>query len=144
MHACAFMTLRPSWIPRDHGSQQKTKAKVSINRLHIPTEQPQMSFFSSDAHAASGGWQGSSNETLPLQMSSAGSMLRSCSNDIGSEGLQPQLVRCAPFLSIAPYFRILYLLYLKVQTTIIWYPDVGTSIIYLSEGKDKYHILIRR
>jgi len=25
----------------------------------------------------------------------------------GSEGLQPQLVRCAPFPSIAPYFRML-------------------------------------
>jgi hypothetical protein len=25
----------------------------------------------------------------------------------GSEGLQPQLIRCAPFPSIAPYFRML-------------------------------------
>jgi hypothetical protein len=25
----------------------------------------------------------------------------------GSKGLRPQLVRCAPFLSIAPYFRML-------------------------------------
>jgi hypothetical protein len=59
--------------------------------------------------------------------------------DIGSEGLQPQLIRCAPFLSIAPYFRILYLsypkirmaiiAYPKVRTTIIWYPDVETSIV---------------
>jgi len=66
--------------------------------------------------------------------------------DIGSEGLRPQLVCCAPFPSIAPYFRILYLsypkiwmaivVYPKVQTTIIWYPDVETSIVYLSEGKE--------
>jgi hypothetical protein len=74
------------------------------------------------------------------------SSLRLCSNDIGSEGLWPQLVCCAPFLSIVPYFRILYLLYpkirmaiiayLKVWMTIVWYLDVGTSIVYLSEDKD--------
>jgi hypothetical protein len=73
-------------------------------------------------------------------------LLRSYSKDIRSEGLRPQLVRCAPFPSIAPYFRILYLLYpkirmaiivyLKVQTTIVWYPDVETSIVFLSEDKE--------
>jgi len=66
--------------------------------------------------------------------------------DIGSEGLWPQLVCCAPFPSIAQYFRILYLsypkiwmaivAYPKVQTTIVWYPDVGTSIVFLSEDKE--------
>jgi len=71
-------------------------------------------------------------------------LLRSLSIGFGSEGLQPQLVHCAPFPSIAPYFRILYLLYLKiwmaiiaypkVRTTIVWYPDVEASIVYLSGG----------
>jgi len=85
-----------------------------------------------------------------------GSLLRSYSNRFGSEGLRPQLVCCAPFLSIAQYFRILsvsypkirmaIVAYLKVWMTIVWYPDVGTSIItypkvrisivFLSEGKD--------
>jgi len=75
-----------------------------------------------------------------------GSLLRSYSKDIRSEGLQPQLVCCAPFLSIAPYFRTLYLSYPKIRmaivaypkvwTTIIWYPDVETSIVFLSEDKE--------
>jgi len=34
--------------------------------------------------------------------------------------------------------------YPKVWMTIVWYPDVGTSIVYLSKGKDKYHIPIQR
>jgi len=73
-------------------------------------------------------------------------VLRSYSKDIGSEGLWPQLIRCAPFPSIAPYFRILYLSYPKIQmaivaypkvrTTIVWYPDVETSIVFLSEDKE--------
>jgi hypothetical protein len=75
-----------------------------------------------------------------------GGVLRSYSKGIGSKGLWPQLVCCAPFLSIAPYFRILYLsypkirmaivAYAKVWTTIVWYPDVVTSIIFLSEDKE--------
>ncbi|KAG1839911.1 hypothetical protein DFJ58DRAFT_733127 [Suillus subalutaceus] len=32
-------------------------------------------------------------------------VLRPYSSSIGSEGLRPQLVRCAPFPSLAPYFR---------------------------------------
>jgi hypothetical protein len=36
-----------------------------------------------------------------------GLMLRSYSNRFGSKGLWPQLVRCAPFPSIAQYFRML-------------------------------------
>jgi hypothetical protein len=81
-------------------------------------------------------------------------LLRSYSNGIRSEGLQPQLVHCAPFLSIAQYLRKLYILcpkirmaivaYLKVWMTIIWYLKVRISIIYLSEGKDKYCIPIQR
>jgi len=73
-------------------------------------------------------------------------MLRLYSKDIGSEGLRPQLVHCAPFPSIAPYFRILYLsypkirmaivVYPKVRTTIVWYLDIETSIVFLSEDKD--------
>jgi hypothetical protein len=39
-------------------------------------------------------------------------LLRLYSNGIGSEGLWPQLVHCAPFLSIAQYFRKLYVSYL--------------------------------
>jgi hypothetical protein len=73
-------------------------------------------------------------------------LLRSYSRGIGSKGLRPQLVCCAPFLSIAPYFRLLYLSYLKiwmamvaypkVRMTFIWYPDVETSILFLSEDKE--------
>jgi hypothetical protein len=73
-------------------------------------------------------------------------LLRSYSNRFGYEGLWPQLVCCASFPSIALYFRILYLLYLKiwmaivaypkVRMTIVWYPDVKTSIVFLSEDKE--------
>jgi hypothetical protein len=56
-------------------------------------------------------------------------LLRSYSIGFGSEGLQPQLVCCAPFPSIALYFRILYLLYPKIQMAIIAYPKVWTTII---------------
>jgi hypothetical protein len=73
-------------------------------------------------------------------------LLRLYSNDIGSKGLWSQLIRCAPFPSIAQYFRKLYILclkilmaivaYLKVWTTIVWYPKVRISIIYLSKSKD--------
>jgi hypothetical protein len=69
-------------------------------------------------------------------------LLRSYSNRFKSKGLQPQLIHCAPFLSIAPYFRILYLsypkirmaiiVYPKVRMTIVWYLDVETSIVFLS------------
>jgi hypothetical protein len=63
-------------------------------------------------------------------------LLRSYSNRFGSEGLRPQLIRCAPFLSTAPYFRILYLSYPKIQMAIVWYPDVETSIVFLSKDKE--------
>jgi hypothetical protein len=73
-------------------------------------------------------------------------LLRSYSKGIGSEGLWPQLVRCAPFPSIAPYFRILYVSYLKIQmaivaypkvrTTIVGYPVIETSNVFLSEDKE--------
>jgi len=56
-------------------------------------------------------------------------LLRSYSNRFGSEGLRPQLIRCAPFPSIAPYFRILYLSYLKIQMAIEAYPKVWTTIV---------------
>jgi len=56
--------------------------------------------------------------------------------DIGSEGLWPQLVYCAPFPSIALYFRILYLSYPKVRVVSYSYLKIRISIIYLSEGKD--------
>jgi hypothetical protein len=56
-------------------------------------------------------------------------LLRSCSNDIRSEGLQPQLICCAPFPSIAPYFRTLYLSYPKMRMAIIAYPKVRTTIV---------------
>jgi hypothetical protein len=81
-------------------------------------------------------------------------LLRSYSNDIGSKGLRPQLVRCAPFPSIAQYFRMLYVLYLKIRMTIVaypkvwmtigWYLEVRISIVYLSKGKGKYCIPIQR
>jgi len=64
----------------------------------------------------------------------------------GSKGLRPQLVRCAPFPSIAPYFRMLWVsypkirmtivAYLKVRTTIVWYPGVEESNVFLSEDKE--------
>jgi len=47
------------------------------------------------------------DEDEDLFIKAKASVLRSHSNDIGSEGLRPQLVCCAPFPSIAPYFRIL-------------------------------------
>jgi hypothetical protein len=56
-------------------------------------------------------------------------LLRLYSKDIGSEGLRPQLVCCAPFPSIAPYFRILYLSYLKIWMAIVAYPKVQTTIV---------------
>jgi hypothetical protein len=70
-------------------------------------------------------------------------LLRSYSRGNGSEGLWPQLVCCAPFPSIAPYFRMLYVSYPKirmaiekVRTTIIWYPGREESNVFLSEDKE--------
>jgi hypothetical protein len=81
-------------------------------------------------------------------------MLRSYSNDIRSKGLQPQLIHCAPFPSIAQYFRKLYIsylkiwmvivAYLKVWMTIVWYPKVRISIIFLSEGMSRYQMEVYR
>jgi hypothetical protein len=56
-------------------------------------------------------------------------LLRSYSRSNGSEGLRPQLIRCAPFLSIAPYFRMLYISYPKIWMAIVAYPKVRTTII---------------
>jgi hypothetical protein len=56
-------------------------------------------------------------------------LLRSYSDDIGYEGLWPQLVCCAPFLSIAQYFRKVYVSYPKTQMAIVVYPKVQTTII---------------
>jgi hypothetical protein len=58
-----------------------------------------------------------------------GVLLRSYSRGNGSEGLRPQLVRCAPFPSIAPYFRMLYILYPKIQMANVAYPKVRTTIV---------------
>jgi hypothetical protein len=73
-------------------------------------------------------------------------VLRSYSRGNRSKGLWPQLVRCAPFLSIAPYFRMLYVLcpkirmavvvYPKVWTTIVWYLGIEGSSVFLSEDKE--------
>jgi len=73
-------------------------------------------------------------------------VLRSYSRGNGSEGLRPQLVCCAPFPSIAPYFRMLYVsypkirmanvAYPKVRTTIVWYPGIEESNIFLSKDKE--------
>jgi hypothetical protein len=64
----------------------------------------------------------------------------------GSEGLRPQLIRCAPFPSIALYFRMLQVLYPKirmavivypkVRTTIVWYPGIEEGNVFLSEDKE--------
>jgi len=64
----------------------------------------------------------------------------------GSKGLRPQLVCCAPFPSIAPYFRMLYVSYAKIRmavvaypkirTTIVWYPGIEESNVFLSEDKE--------
>jgi len=64
----------------------------------------------------------------------------------GSKGLWPQLVCCAPFLSIALYFRMLYISYPKIQmaivvypkvrTTIVWYPGREEGNVFLSEDKE--------
>jgi hypothetical protein len=56
-------------------------------------------------------------------------LLRSYSRGIGSEGLWPQLICCAPFPSIAPYFRILYVSYPKIRMAIVAYPKVQTTIV---------------
>jgi len=56
-------------------------------------------------------------------------LLRSYSRGIGSEGLRPQLVCCAPFPSIALYFRILYVSYPKIQMAVVVYPKVWTTIV---------------
>jgi len=56
-------------------------------------------------------------------------LLRSYSNRFGSEGLRPQLVCCAPFPSIAQYFRILSVSYPKIQMAIIVYPKVWMTIV---------------
>jgi hypothetical protein len=56
-------------------------------------------------------------------------MSRSYSKGIRSEGLQPQLVCCAPFPSIAQYFRKVYVSYLKIQMAIVVYPKVWTTIV---------------
>ncbi|KAG1848758.1 hypothetical protein DFJ58DRAFT_842855 [Suillus subalutaceus] len=73
-------------MPRDRGPQRKTKAKVpkpprgsglnpsgepATDQLRIPTEQPQMSSFTFDAHAPSAGWQGDTDSGLPTQMSAS-------------------------------------------------------------------------
>jgi hypothetical protein len=56
-------------------------------------------------------------------------LLRSYSNDIGSEGLRSQLICCAPFPSIAQYFRILYVSYPKIWIAIVAYPKVRMTIV---------------
>jgi hypothetical protein len=56
-------------------------------------------------------------------------LLMSYSNDIRSKGLRPQLICCAPFLSIAQYFRKLYVLYLKIWMAIVVYPMVQMTIV---------------
>jgi len=73
-------------------------------------------------------------------------LLRSYSRGNGSKGLRPQLVHCAPFPSIALYFRMLYVsypkirmavvTYPKVRTTIVWYPGIEESNVFLSEDKE--------
>jgi hypothetical protein len=65
------------------------------------------------------------------------SLLRSYSRGIGSEGLWPQLVHCAPFLSIAPYFRILYISYPKIQMAKVVYPKVRMTYCMISGYRDK-------
>jgi hypothetical protein len=47
-----------------------------------------------------------------------------CLKDIRSKGLQPQLVCCAPFPSIAQYFRKVYVLYPKIQMAKVAYPKI--------------------
>jgi hypothetical protein len=56
-------------------------------------------------------------------------LLRLYSIGFRSEGLWPQLICCASFPSIAPYFRILYLLYPKIWMAIVVYPKVQTTIV---------------
>jgi hypothetical protein len=60
-------------------------------------------------------------------------MLKLYSIGIGSEGLWPQLICCAPFPSTVLYFRVVYVAYLKIQMTIVLYLKAWTSIVLLSE-----------
>ncbi|KAG2051816.1 hypothetical protein BDR06DRAFT_1060326, partial [Suillus hirtellus] len=48
-----------------------------------------------------------SNPCFPSGTWHMWNLLRSYSCRIGSEGLRPQLVRCAPFPSTVPYFKVL-------------------------------------
>jgi len=70
-------------------------------------------------------------------------MLRLYSKGIGSKGFWPQLVCCAPLLSIAQYFRKLYVSYLKIQMAIVVYLKGLDDYCMISEGKDKYCMSIR-
>lgn len=58
-------------------------------------------------------------------------LLRSYSRVDGSEGLWPQLVRCAPFPSIALYLRNTIVSDPKIQMYNVWisegYPDNGKT-----------------
>jgi hypothetical protein len=56
-------------------------------------------------------------------------LLRLYSIGFRSEGLRPQLIHCAPFPSLALYFRILYLSYPKIRMAIVVYPKVWTTIV---------------
>jgi len=56
-------------------------------------------------------------------------VLRLHSNGIRSEGLWPQLIQCAPILSIAQYFRKLCVSYLNIRMAIVAYLKVQTTIV---------------
>jgi hypothetical protein len=68
-------------------------------------------------------------------------VLRSYSRGNGSEGLWPQLVRCAPFPSIAPYFRMLYVSYPKIRMAMVAYPKVRTTIVWCP-GREEGNVFL--
>jgi hypothetical protein len=70
-----------------------------------------------------------------------GRVLRLYSRGNRSEGLQPQLVHCAPFLSIAPYFRMLYISYPKIRMAIVAYPKVRMTIIWYL-GREESNVFL--
>ncbi|KAG2044582.1 hypothetical protein BDR03DRAFT_977422 [Suillus americanus] len=87
VHKLPYWTTPPHlFYTLERGPQQKTKAKVpkplqgsglnplgkpATDQLCIPTEQPQMSSFNFDVHAASAGWQGDTDSTPPTQMNTS-------------------------------------------------------------------------
>jgi hypothetical protein len=102
MHA--LTSLPPLRMSSARGTQRKSKAKVpkpprgsglnpsgelAANQLRIPTEQPQMSFFRFDPHAASGGWQQGNDDVDNSGWSLGGASFMDTLDDQFNQGYDP-------------------------------------------------------